>query len=72
MAQQVPLVFAEAINLQQLGVPEACIKHGMTTMESDKWIVCVEPQSVAMIDMKNGAQVTRRPMQAEAVIMNPA
>jgi len=57
--------------LQQLGVPEACIKHGMTTMESDKWIVCVEPQSVAMIDLKNGAQVTRRPMQAEAAIMNP-
>jgi len=43
----------------------------MTTMESDKWIICVEPTQVTMIDLKNGAQVTRRPMQAEAAIMNP-
>ena len=40
-------------------------------MESDKWIVCVEQAQVTMIDLKNGAQVTRRPIQAEAAIMNP-
>ena len=40
-------------------------------MESDKWIVCVEPNQVTMVDLQNGAQVTRRPMQAEAAIMNP-
>jgi clathrin heavy chain len=40
-------------------------------MESDKWIVCVEPNQVTMIDLRNGAQVTRRPIQAEAAIMNP-
>jgi clathrin heavy chain len=40
-------------------------------MESDKWIVCVEPSQVTMVDLQNGAQVTRRPMQAEAAIMNP-
>ena len=40
-------------------------------MESDKWIVCVEPSQVTMIDLRNGAQVTRRPIQAEAAIMNP-
>mmetsp|Transcript_6616 Transcript_6616/g.19405 ORF Transcript_6616/g.19405 Transcript_6616/m.19405 type:complete len:1731 (-) Transcript_6616:203-5395(-) len=68
---QVPLLFSEALNLQQLGVPETSIKHNMTTMESDKWIVCVEQSQLTMIDLKNGAQVTRRPMQAEAAIMNP-
>ena len=41
-------------------------------MESEKWIVCVEPQQVTMVDLQNGAQVTRRPIQAEAAIMNPS
>jgi clathrin heavy chain len=41
-------------------------------MESDKWIICVEPTQVTMVDLQNGAQVTRRPIQAEAAIMNPA
>jgi len=67
----VPVVFNEAINLQQLGVPEASIKHGLTSMQSDKWIVCVEPSQVTLIDLQNNAQVTRRPIQAEAAIMNP-
>lgn len=58
--------------LQQLGVPEGSIKHGLTTMESEKWIICVEPSQVTMVDLQNGAQVTRRPIQAEAAIMNPA
>eukprot|EP00978_Attheya_sp_CCMP212_P015550 scaffold40082_cov55-Attheya_sp.AAC.1 len=40
-------------------------------MESERWIVCVEPSQLTMIDMQNNAQVTRRPMQAEAAIMNP-
>lgn len=67
----VPVVFNEALNLQQLGVPEASIKHGLTTMQSDKWIVCVEPTQVTLVDLQNQAQVTRRPIQAEAAIMNP-
>ena len=40
-------------------------------MESDKWIICVEPTQVTMIDLQNGAAITRRPMTAEACIMNP-
>jgi len=67
----VPIVFQEALNLQQVGVPEASIKHGLTTMESDRWIVCVEPTQVTMVDLQNGAQVTRRPIKAEAAVMNP-
>lgn len=68
---QVPIAFNEVLNLQQLGVPETSIKHGLTTMESDKWIVCVEPSQVTLVDLANNAQVTRRPIQAEAAIMNP-
>jgi len=67
----VPIVFNEALNLQQLGVPEASIKHGLTTMESENWIVSVEPTQVTMVDLRNGAQVSKRSITAEAAIMHP-
>jgi len=67
----VPIAFSEVLNLQQLGVPEGSIKHGLTTMESDKWIVSVEPDKVSLVDLQNQAQVTRRPIKAEAAVMNP-
>jgi len=41
-------------------------------MESDNFIVCREEGQVAMIDLRQGAQVDRKPIQAEAAIMNPA
>ncbi len=41
-------------------------------MQSDNWIVSVEAAQVTLVDLKNGAQVTRRPMKAEAAIMNPS
>jgi len=68
----VPIVFQEVLNLAQLGVPDTSIKHGLTTMQSDNWIVSVEAAQVTLVDLKNGAQVTRRPMKAEAAIMNPS
>jgi len=68
----VPVAFSEVLNLQQLGIPESSIKHGLTTMESDKWIVSVEPTQVSLIDLQNQAAVTRRPIKAEAAVMNPA
>jgi clathrin heavy chain len=40
-------------------------------MESERWIICVEPTQVTMVDLMNGAAVTRRPMQAEAAVMCP-
>mmetsp|Transcript_6019 Transcript_6019/g.8838 ORF Transcript_6019/g.8838 Transcript_6019/m.8838 type:complete len:1716 (-) Transcript_6019:147-5294(-) len=66
-----PVVFNEAINLQQMGIPETSIKLGLTSMSSAKWIVAVEPSQLTLVDLANGAQVTRRPMKAEAAIMNP-
>jgi len=71
MAANVPIVFNEALNLAALGVPETAIKHGLTTMSSDNWIVCVEPSQVTMVDLKNGGQITRRSITAEAAIMSP-
>jgi len=68
----VPIAFNEVLNLQQLGIPETSIKHGLTTMESDRWIVSVEPTQVSLIDLQNQAQVTRRPIKAEAAVMNPS
>ena len=59
------------VQLQQLGVPEGSIKHGLTSMSSDKWIVSVEPTQVTLVDLQNNATVTRRPIQAESAIMNP-
>jgi len=40
-------------------------------MESDSWIICVESSQVTMVDLKNGGQVTKRNISAEAAIMNP-
>jgi len=71
MASSIPVVFNEVINLQQVGVSEASIKHGLTSMSSPNWIVCVEPAQVTLIDMLNNGQITRRPIQAEAAVMNP-
>jgi clathrin heavy chain len=59
------------LQLQSLGVPETSIKHGSTTMESDRWIVSVEPSQLTLIDLHNGATATRKPMQAEAALMHP-
>jgi len=72
MAANVPIIFNEALNLAALGVPEASIKHGLTTMSSDNWVVCVEPNQVTMVDLKNGGQITRRAITAEAAIMHPS
>lgn len=40
-------------------------------MESERWIISVEPTQVTMVDLLNGAQVTRKPMQVQAALMNP-
>ena len=41
-------------------------------MESEKFIVCREEGQVAIIDLRQGAQVDRKAMNAEAATMNPA
>lgn len=75
MAQDLPITFGEVLNLGTLGVNPDYVKFGTTTMESDKF-VCVCEQvngqaSVVIVDMAAGNQVQRRPINAEAAIMNP-
>jgi hypothetical protein len=74
MAQH-PIVLLELLDLTQLGINPEAIKFGSTTMESDKFIVTCETigeqQNVVMVDLAAGNQVTRRPISAEAAIMNP-
>lgn len=58
-----------------LGIPSDNIKFGTCSMESDKYIcVCektADASNVVIIDMMQGNTVTRRPISAEAAIMNP-
>ena len=52
-----------------------CIKMGLCSMESDKFITVCENQGgvqqVAIVDMSAGNTVTRQKIAAEAAIMNP-
>ena len=61
--------------LTQLGIQGDQVKFGSASMESDKFITVCETvngqANVVIVDMKNGNSVTRRPISAEAAIMNP-
>mmetsp|Transcript_20888 Transcript_20888/g.27094 ORF Transcript_20888/g.27094 Transcript_20888/m.27094 type:complete len:1733 (+) Transcript_20888:121-5319(+) len=76
MAQgAIPVNFSEIVNLTSLGVNAPCIKFGSCSMESDKFITVCDssgdsPQ-VYVIDLEAGNTVTKRPISAEAAIMNP-
>lgn len=61
-----------------MGVDANSIKFGSCSMESDKFITVCEPAAttggqtnVVMIDLAANNAITRRPMAAEAAIMNP-
>lgn len=75
--QQLPITFAEVLNLPSMGVDSNSIKFGSCSMESDKFITICEAApaggqtNVVMVDMAAGNAITRRPMAAEAAIMNP-
>jgi clathrin heavy chain len=77
MAQQLPIVFSELVNLTSpsIGINGDCIKIGACSMESDKFITVCEKsggtQQVAIIDLAAGNTVTRQRISAEAAIMNP-
>ncbi|KAE9015521.1 Clathrin heavy chain 1 [Phytophthora rubi] len=75
MAQDLPIVYGEVLNLNALGVSLEHVKPVTTTMESDK-CVCVCEQvsgqgSVAIVDLSEGNTLQRRPIYADAAIMNP-
>ena len=64
-----------ALQLTQVGINPASIGFTTLTMESDKFICVREAQgdttNLVIIDMANPKQPQRRPITADAAIMNP-
>jgi len=73
--QNLPILFNERINLSAQGVASSSIRFNELTMESDKFICVREEQNgqrvLTTVDMTMGNQIQRRPIQAEAAVMNP-
>jgi len=72
-----PISLATTINLADHGLNAQSFRFGNLTMESDKYISVKDTAAdgssqVAVIDMHSGNTVNRRPMKAEASLMNPA
>ncbi|EKX72660.1 clathrin heavy chain, putative [Theileria equi strain WA] len=70
-----PVKVSTALDLKDLGFSENSFKFDSLTLEGDRF-VCIKDQdganlTVAIIDMHNGNSVSRKPMKAEAAIMNP-
>lgn len=63
------------VQLVSIGIAADSIRFGECTMESDSHIVLKEKQgdqtALTIVEMKNGNQVVRRPIQAEAAVMSP-
>ncbi|KAJ3447119.1 clathrin heavy chain [Anaeramoeba flamelloides] len=75
MTNNLPIKFNEIINLQSIGISPQFIGFNTLTMQSDKYI-CVrevsgEVPNVVIVDLQNPNQPSRRPIKAEAAIMNP-
>eukprot|EP00397_Hematodinium_sp_SG-2012_P000429 GEMP01000429.1.p1 GENE.GEMP01000429.1~~GEMP01000429.1.p1 ORF type:complete len:1703 (+),score=505.89 GEMP01000429.1:149-5257(+) len=73
--QQFPIVSAALMSLADMGVNASAFKFGALTMESDKYICAKDTASdgssqVVVIDMHNGNALSRKPMKAEASLMN--
>ncbi|CAE8645522.1 unnamed protein product, partial [Polarella glacialis] len=73
----VPVTVATTINLADHGINAQSFRFGATTMESDKYISVKDTApdgtaQVVVIDMHNGNAVNKRPMKAEATLMNPS
>jgi clathrin heavy chain len=64
-------VFSANIQLVTLGVAPEAIKFGTCSLESDRYICVCQGGELIIVDMSAGNTVTRRPISAEAAIMNP-
>jgi len=75
MAAPIPIVFNEALNLTAVGVASESIKFGSCSMESDKFITICDSSSgspqIIIVDTSQSNAVKKRPIKAEAAIMNP-
>jgi clathrin heavy chain len=76
MSQTLPIRFQELLQLQTIGINQQFISFATLTMESDKYICIIEQagesSNVVIIEMSNPNPPTRRPIKADAAIMNPS
>eukprot|EP00727_Mastigamoeba_balamuthi_P012396 m51a1_g778 putative clathrin heavy chain (1744) ;mRNA; r:599758-605568 len=76
MAQKLPIKFVELFQLSRLPINPQAISFATLTMESDKFI-CIREKNeqnqanVTIINMANPTTPLRRPISADAAIMNP-
>ncbi|EGG20649.1 clathrin heavy chain [Cavenderia fasciculata] len=76
MAQTLPIVFKEVLQLSNLGIGAQSIGFATLTMESEKYI-CIretgtdENNNVVIIDTDNPSQILRKQIKADNAIMNP-
>ncbi|CAI5760574.1 unnamed protein product [Candida verbasci] len=75
MSNDIPIDFTELTQLTSLGINQSSLDFKSTTLESDHY-VCVresssQGNSVAIINLKNNNEVTRKNMTADNAIMHP-
>ncbi|ODV81895.1 clathrin heavy chain [Suhomyces tanzawaensis NRRL Y-17324] len=75
MSNDIPIDFTELTQLTQLGIQQSSLDFKSTTLESDRY-VCVRESgasgnTVAIVDLKNNNEVTRKNMTADNAIMHP-
>lgn len=70
-----PIEFTELVDLTSLGISPQSLDFRSTTFESDHFVTVRESangaNSVAIVDLKNGNQVTRKNMGGDSAIMHP-
>ena len=76
MAQpQLPVRLFAIADLPSLGLNPNSFRFGFLTLESEKYI-CIREEAegsaqVVVVELQNNNNIIRRPMKAEAAIMNP-
>lgn len=76
MSNDIPIDFTELTQLTLLGIQQSSLDSKSTTLESDHY-VCVRESgpsgnTVAIIDLKNNNEVTRKNMSADNAILHPS
>ncbi|UKJ88832.2 clathrin heavy chain [Theileria orientalis] len=71
-----PVLLSTLLDLKKLGFAENSFKFDVLSLEGDRYVSIKDQDgenlTVAIIDMYNGNAITRKPMKAEAAIMNPS
>ncbi|PHH63349.1 hypothetical protein CDD81_6046 [Ophiocordyceps australis] len=71
-----PIKFQEQVQLTNVGVEQQSIGFNSCTLESDSYVCIREKKSdaaqpeVVIVELKNGNNVTRRPIKADSAIMH--